>query len=201
MNTLMNEAHYLQLLNHKHIIGFVGVKKTSVLRSENKSLFVSYIATELAENRDLFDIMKCSKGRGLPVKIVRYFAKQIISAIQYIHSKEIAHRDLKLENILLDDNYNIKIADFGFASKIQCEDDSGLCRKKFGTLSYMVPEMHMGSLYQPMVADLYAFAIVLFILYTGTFPFGQATPSDRIFNLIAWNRIESFWKIHEENKP
>ena len=167
----MNEAHYLQLLNHKHIIGFVGVKKTGWLNLENKSLFVSYIATELAGNRDLFDIIQCREGRGLPVKIVRYYAKQIISAIQYIHSKEIAHRDLKLENLLLDDNYDIKIADFGFASKIQCEDDSGLSRKTVGTLSYMAPEMHMGSLYQTMVTDLYAFAIVLFILYTGSFPF------------------------------
>ena len=95
----------------------------------------------------------------------------MISAILYMHMRGVAHRDLKLENILLDENFNLKITDFGFATKIDGNNGSGLCSQKVGTECYMAPEILLNMPYQPMVADLFAFAVILFILMSGNPPF------------------------------
>lgn len=65
------------------------------------------------------------KGGRFSEPLVRYFGKQLLTAIHYLHSNGYAHNDLKLENLLLDAKFNIKIADFGFASKISGRDGSG----------------------------------------------------------------------------
>ena len=71
---------------------------------------------ELAENGELFEYLNVGK---LEEKIARYYFKQLISVIEYIHSKGIAHRDLKPENILLDEDFNLKLSDFGLSIKIE----------------------------------------------------------------------------------
>ena len=75
---------------------------------------MAYIVTEFIPKGELCDYI-ATKGGPFNERIVRYFAKQMLEALYYIHSKGIAHRDLKCENMILDENYNIKIIDFGFA--------------------------------------------------------------------------------------
>ena len=99
---------------------------------------MSYIACELAAKGDLFGYM--TKG-GLPTSIVKHYGKQLITTIHYMHTRDVAHRDLKLENILLDDDFNLKIADFGFATPIQCKNGRGVCSEQVGTRGYMAPEI------------------------------------------------------------
>lgn len=114
-----------------------------------------------------------------------------------MHSKGIYHRDIKPENILLDSDFNIKLADFGFAT----HDTSS--NSRYGTEGYMSPELMLNKEYNPWAADLFASAIVLFIMKTGHPPFLTATAADPYFKLLAANRSSKFWyeysKVHEED--
>ena len=97
-----------------------------------------------------------------------------------MHKVEVCHRDLKLENLVLDSDFNLKMIDFGMACPLTGSADDGFCagEEKVGTPSYMAPEIYMGCDYQPVVADLYALGVIFFALATGVYPFAKATPED-----------------------
>jgi len=120
----------------------------------------------------------------------------MLLGIHYIHSRGFSHRDLKPENILLDKNYNIKIVDFGFACPLEGRDGSGINHSQIGTPGYMAPEIIQNQAYQGQVVDLFALAVILFIMRSGHPPFGRATEDDRYFQLLATNRSDLFWKAH-----
>ena len=114
-----------------------------------------------------------------------------MAALHYAHSKNIAHRDLKPENLLFDAQFKLKVADWGFAT---------VCRNKnntvLGTESYMAPEIHLKMPYQGKEVDLFAAAIVLFIMVVGTPPFTRADTKDPYYNLIVNGKMDKFWQQH-----
>ena len=139
---LINEINILKMLNHPNIVKFVDLKKTS-----NHY----YIMMEYCNGGELYKALEKyieKNGKPFPQEIVQHFMRQIVDAFKYIHSKDIMHRDIKLENILL--NYdtnedkqnqnlmkaNIKIIDFGFAAKI---DKNGLKYTALGSPINMDP--------------------------------------------------------------
>jgi serine/threonine protein kinase len=95
---------------------------------------------------------------------------------------------------LLDRNFNVKIADFGFAAPIYGLDGSGFLTTNLGTPGYMAPEIHNGHAYQGEVVDLFAIGVILFILYSGHPPFCIAGTNDPYFKLLSNNRVDIFWK-------
>lgn len=113
--------------------------------------------------------------------------------MHYLHSSGVAHRDLKPENVLLDKEFNLRIADFGFVAPLQGKTGTGTLSTHLGTESYMAPEIHMRKEYQGNVVDLFACGIILFILYTRHPPFARADPSDTHYKLLATNRSDLFW--------
>lgn len=95
--------------------------------------------------------------------------KQIAHAIGYMHSQEIAHLDIKHENILLDEFFNVKIADLG--SALVLHKNKGLVPETRGTASYMAPEVIDNlTAYNGYKADVYSLGITLFVMLTGCFP-------------------------------
>jgi len=108
----------------------------------------------------------------------------MIDALKHSHDSGIAHRDLKPENIMLDKNFNVKIADFGFAVSTGGRDGSGLVETQLGTVSYMAPEIHSGEKYDPKSVDLFAAAIILFVILTQRPPFASAHPDDVHYQLV-----------------
>lgn len=91
----------------------------------------------------------------------------MVDVLEYQDKKNIAHRDLKLENILLDDQLNLKVADFGFA---KTENVKKLQSYK-GTQTYMAPEIRERKTYNGKKVDVFSAGVILFILTQGIFPF------------------------------
>lgn len=102
---------------------------------------------------------------------------------------------------MLDSNFTLKIADFGFAAPIEGRDGSGVLHTKLGTLNYMAPEIHLKQPYSGTSVDLFAAAIILFIMVAQHPPFTTAQPSDPFYRCLASNRADIFWKTHSKNKP
>ena len=119
-----------------------------------------------------------------------------MDGLSYCHQAGVSHRDLKPENLLLDNQFMLKIADFGFAAPVQGKDGSGTTSTKLGTITYMAPEIHQKQKYWPKNVDLFAAAIILFVMVSQRAPFDTATPTDKFYRCLAANRADLFWKAH-----
>jgi serine/threonine protein kinase len=109
-----------------------------------------------------------------------------------MQSQSISHRDLKLENILVDENLTIKIADFGFAT-----ENAGLLESYKGTPVYMAPEIALGDKYTGYKADIFSAGVILFTLVRGIFPFMGSTGDDQFFQHLLAKDYASYWAAVE----
>lgn len=89
------------------------------------------MALELAPNKEVIDFI--NHGGYLPEKIARFYFKQLLNAINFIHVSGLTHRDIKLQNILFNENFDIKVSDFGFATSSGGRKKKGLCETILGT--------------------------------------------------------------------
>lgn len=146
--------------------------KTKYNKKNGKSKEVLYIALELAQAGELFDFISISGE--FSEQLARYFFKQLLSSVEYCHRRMIAHRDLKLENLLLDQDFNIKLADFGFAAQLEGHNGNGLLKTKLGTYGYRAPEIILEQPYEGKPVDIFAAGVILFTMVAKLPPFGQA---------------------------
>lgn len=196
---LKQEVATIQKLQHANIVQLIDFKENAEkIRSNGQKVPVSYIVLELVTGGEFFDYVALS---AFQPEVCRYYFRQMLQALHFVHSQGVAHRDLKPENIMLDKNFNVKIADFGFAAPLEGRDGSGFLKTVLGTQSYMAPEIMERSPYQGHVVDLFALGIILFIMYSGHPPFNNAVPSDPHYKLLATNRADLFWKTHSNRKP
>ena len=120
----------------------------------------------------------------------RFFMEQLKDVICYMQEKKAVHRDLKLENILVHDNLQLKIADFGFATYKKISKLSSYR----GTKTYMAPEIKEGKTYDGRQTDIFSAGVILFIIVLGIFPFSEAKKDEYYYKLIYEGKLEKYWK-------
>ncbi|KTW31812.1 uncharacterized protein T551_01073 [Pneumocystis jirovecii RU7] len=143
-----------------------------------------YLILELCENKTLMDMLRKRKRFTEPE--CRFFLLQVLGATKYMHSRKVIHRDLKLGNLFLDENMNIKIGDFGLAALLISDDE----RKKTicGTPNYIAPEVLFGKQEgHSFEVDLWAVGIIMYAMLIGKPPF-QSKEVKAIYKNIRENR-------------
>ncbi|KAH1181215.1 MAP/microtubule affinity-regulating kinase 4 isoform X1 [Mauremys mutica] len=157
LQKLFREVRIMKGLNHPNI-----VKLFEVIETE-KTL---YLVMEYASAGEVFDYL-VSHGR-MKEKEARAKFRQIVSAVHYCHQKNIVHRDLKAENLLLDADANIKIADFGFSNEFTLGSKlDTFC----GSPPYAAPELFQGKKYDGPEVDIWSLGVILYTLVSGSLPF------------------------------
>ena len=147
-----------------------------------------YILLEYVAGGLLFDV--CQTIGGMGENGGRYFLSQMLEVLTYMHGKGVVHRDLKLENILVDDSMNLKVADFGFATFRKIHS----LKSYRGTMTYMAPEIKEGKTYDGIKIDMFSVAVILFIIVQGIFPFKEAKKDEYFYNLILTGNLDLYWK-------
>lgn len=102
----------------------------------------------------------------MPLGQAQKYFRQLVLAVEYLHSRGVAHRDLKPENLLLDGNDNLKVSDFGLATVYRLHGKERCLDKKCGTLPYVAPEV-LERPYQAEPADIWSCGIILVALLAG----------------------------------
>uniref|UniRef100_A0A665TPC0 non-specific serine/threonine protein kinase n=1 Tax=Echeneis naucrates TaxID=173247 RepID=A0A665TPC0_ECHNA len=154
---LFREVRIMKGLNHPNIVQLFEVIET------DKTL---YLIMEYASGGEVFDYL-VSHGRMKEVEARAKF-RQIVSAVHYCHTKNIVHRDLKAENLLLDADANIKIADFGFSNEFTLGNKlDTFC----GSPPYAAPELFQGKKYDGPEVDVWSLGVILYTLVSGSLPF------------------------------
>ncbi|KAK6613988.1 plk plk-unclassified protein kinase [Botrytis cinerea] len=136
---------------------------------------------ELCPNASLMDMVK--KRKYLTEPEVRFYTVQIAGAIKYMHARGIIHRDLKMGNIFLDKDMNVKIGDFGLAALLMSNKDMAACRRTTlcGTPNYIAPEiLSKNNGGHDHAVDIWSMGIIIFAMLTGKPPFQSAT-ADEIY--------------------
>nr|XP_015193033.1 PREDICTED: serine/threonine-protein kinase SIK3 isoform X1 [Lepisosteus oculatus] len=161
LKKIFREVQIMKMLRHPHIIRLYQVMETERM---------IYLVTEYASGGEIFDHL-VAHGR-MAEKDARRKFKQIVAAVHFCHCRNIVHRDLKAENLLLDHNLNIKIADFGFSN---IYSRGQLLKTWCGSPPYAAPELFEGKEYDGPKVDIWSLGVVLYVLVCGALPFDGST--------------------------
>ncbi|OIT03022.1 PREDICTED: CBL-interacting serine/threonine-protein kinase 6-like [Nicotiana attenuata] len=159
MEQIKREISVMKMVKHPNI-----VELHEVMASKSKI----YFAMEFVKGGELF--AKVAKGR-LREDIARGYFQQLISAIDFCHSRGVYHRDLKPENLLLDEEGNLKVTDFGLSAFSDHLRQDGLLHTTCGTPAYVAPEVIGNNGYNGATADIWSCGVILYVLIAGFLPF------------------------------
>ena len=168
LDNIYDEINIHSKLYHQNIIKLYNVYEDE----ETINIIMEY-----AKEGNLYHLIKKEKNGFSEQKSYEFFI-QIINAVYYLHSNNIIHRDIKPENILIGDDNNLKLCDFGWAKELTLENRSTFC----GTMEYMAPEI-VGSENYDYSVDIWSLGILLYELLFGHSPFNADSNKNIIFNI------------------
>ncbi|CAK4665161.1 hypothetical protein LEN26_003719 [Aphanomyces euteiches] len=192
MEDVVFEKHVNQVLSadggHQHILR---------MRADFIENGYEHFVLDYAPNGELFDVVDASDKLSNETAL-RYF-RQILSGVRYMHLRGFAHRDLSLENVLLDEHNNAKVCDFGLAASIPSLRTEGV-----GKAFYMAPEVVAQLTYDPAKADVWSLGIMLFIMLSGIPLVEMASQADSRFRILkakGLRRLVQMWKMTSAFEP
>ncbi|KAK5645017.1 hypothetical protein RI129_006317 [Pyrocoelia pectoralis] len=170
---LPREISIISMIDHPNIINILNILEI------NK---VVYMFMEHCKNGDLLEYIR-THGE-LSERRTKHFFRQTVDAVQYLHNQNIAHRDLKCENIFLTQNNTVKLGDFGFARK-SIDDNTGkklLSNTYCGSAAYAAPEVLQGIPYDPKMYDVWSTGCILFIMLFASMPYDDSNVRQMLKN-------------------
>lgn len=159
---IKREISVMNLIKHPNV-----VQLHEVMASKKRI----YIVLEFVMGGDLYN--KIAQDGRLRENEARKYFQQLITAVDYCHSRGVAHRDLKPDNLLLDSYGNIKVSDFGLSALPQQVREDGLLHTACGTPNYVAPEVINDKGYDGATADVWSCGVILFVLMAGYLPFDE----------------------------
>ncbi|KAF5793120.1 putative protein kinase CAMK-CAMKL-CHK1 family [Helianthus annuus] len=159
MDQITREISVMRLVRHPNV-----VELKEVMATKTKI----FVVMEYVTGGELF--AKVLKGR-LKEDVARKYFQQLISAVDFCHSRGVSHRDLKPENLLLDENGDLKVSDFGLSSLPEHSRNDGLLHTQCGTPAYVAPEVLRRKGYDGAKADIWSCGVILYVLLAGFLPF------------------------------
>jgi len=176
---IVKECQILESLSHPNVISVKGHGKGRDAQTQH----LYFIFMELAGGGELFDQVIDRGANAMPEATARGFFRQMIDGVAYCHLAGVAHRDLKLENVLLNDAGIIKLIDFGLSHRYPRLADGTLDRSRplrevCGSKSYAAPEVLAARGYDGFAADVWSLGVCLFAMLSGFFPLDEASAND-----------------------
>ncbi|XP_010454834.1 PREDICTED: CBL-interacting serine/threonine-protein kinase 25-like [Camelina sativa] len=159
MEQIKREISIMKLVRHPNI-----VELKEVMATKTKIFFIM----EFVKGGELFS--KVVKGKLKEDSARRYF-QQLISAVDFCHSRGVSHRDLKPENLLVDENGDLKVSDFGLSALPEQILQDGLLHTQCGTPAYVAPEILRKKGYDGAKVDIWSCGVILYVLLAGFLPF------------------------------
>ena len=191
MNNEINILKELKEYNNPYITNLIDSGEGEIIRINREPKTRKYCILEYAPNGNIFDYIYC-KHSGLGELHSKIIFQKIMKGISFIHEHNICHRDIKLDNILFDENFSPKICDFGFA----CENTENL-NINLGTSGYKPPEVGRSKPYDGCKVDIFCLGVSLIRLVIGTSAFGKATRNDQKYHMIMQKKYKEYWEIVE----
>ncbi|KAM3374899.1 CBL-interacting serine/threonine-protein kinase 25 [Capsicum galapagoense] len=159
MEQIIREISVMRLVRHPNI-----VELKEVMATKQKI----FVVMEYVKGGELF--AKVANGK-LKEDVARKYFQQLISAVDFCHSRGVYHRDLKPENLLLDENENLKVSDFGLSALSEQFRSDGLLHTQCGTPAYVAPEVLRKKGYDGAKSDIWSCGVILYVLLAGFLPF------------------------------
>ena len=176
LNKFIREINIISNLRHPNIVLYIGAS----LNGNNY-----YMVTEHIPNGNLFEFLHNSNdniSKRIDDKLQIQIAYEIAIAMKYLHSRNITHCDMKSSNILLDENYHVKISDFGLSRMVNILNINEI-KGKFGTTHWMPPEIMKAKKYEE-ASDVFSYGMILWEMMTGKVPYYGMAPN-QIIGLVA----------------
>lgn len=188
-----NEINILKEANNPNIVKIIEGGQGVLTNNQGKKSFLQYLVLEYVKYGELFNFIFFPQ-QGFGEKIGKFIFLEMLKGLLNCHLKGIIHRDIKTENIMINENFELKISDFGFSTKPLVSKNNGLLVTQKGTPNYAAPEINENRPYYGVQADIFSLGVCLFVIVTGKMPFKRAVFKDLHYKLIIEQNYEAYWE-------
>lgn len=199
LDAFMEELRILSKCENRQIVKLISASLSGVLITQASKKSIVYIALSYAKFGELYKLIQETGPLSEP--LVRTYFFQLLKSLEYLHASNIVHRDIKLENLLLDQDMRLILADFGCATRCRNISDNPVqfdTSIPVGSKEYNAPEIYTEKFYYGEKMDIFAAGACLFIMLFGHPPFREASSRDPFFKKLSRSDKSDYWSIYKK---